>query len=141
MSREAPHARSGFPILRPMPLRWADIDRYGHANNVTYLAWFDTAVNDMYIERGFLAASDPHFIVARTGCAFFREIGYADAVTIGLRVARLGRTSVTYDLAAFANDEPEARAQGEYVHVLIEHGGKNPTPIEGRLRETLEMLR
>ena len=141
MSRETPHERASFPLLRPMPLRWADIDRYGHANNVVYLAWFDTAVNDTYIDHGFLATSDPHFIVARTGCTFFREVGYADRVEIGLRVARLGGTSVTYDLAVFANDEPTARAQGQYVHVLIAKETGRPTEIAGRLRTTLEGLR
>ena len=127
-------------MLRPMPLRWADIDRYGHANNVVYLAWFDTAVNDTYLANGFLADTDPHFIVARTGCAFFREVGYADRIEIGLRVARLGGSSVTYDLAVFANEEPDARAQGQYVHVLIAKSDGRPTPIEGRLRQMLEGL-
>ena len=121
-----------------MPLRWADIDRYGHANNVAYLSWFDTAVNDFYAEHGYLASTDPHFVVAETGCTFHREVVFGDRIAIGLRAGRIGRSSVTYDLAVFANDEVEARAQGAYVHVLISDETKAPAPIEGALRELLE---
>ena len=115
-----------------MPLRWADIDRYGHANNVAYLSWFDTAVNDFYAEHGFLASTDPHFVVAETGCTFHREVRFSDAIGIGVRAARIGRSSVTYDLAVFANEEPFARAQGRYVHVLVADAG-GTVPIEGEL--------
>ena len=138
--REAPLARAGFRTLRPMPLRWDDIDRYGHANNVAYLAWFDTAVNDLYAEAGFLAQTDPHFLVAETGCRFFREVLFSDAVRIGVRVRRIGRSSVTYDLAVFVADEPTARAQGRYVHVLVSDGDGRPVPIEGALRAFLQAL-
>ena len=120
-----------------MPIRWADIDRYGHANNVAYLSWFDTAVNDLYAEHGFLASTDPHFVVAETGCAFFREVRFDDAIGIGVRAARIGRSSVSYDLAVFASDEPTARAQGRYVHVLVSDAGET-APIEGALRALLE---
>ena len=137
--RERPHARSGFRTFRPMPLRWSDIDRYGHANNVAYLAWFDTAVNDAYAEAGFLADTDPHFVVAETGCAFHREVTFEDAIAIGIRPARIGRSSVTYDLAVFAGAESHARAQGRYVHVLVSDAGST-VPIEGKLRAFLEAL-
>ena len=141
MSAPEPFARAGFRVLRPMPLRWSDIDRYGHANNVAFLAWFDTAVNDFYAEAGHLASTDPHFVVAETGCAFHREVTFEDRIAIGLRAARIGRASVTYDLAVFAGDEPTARAQGRYVHVLVSDADKRPVPIEGALRELLESTR
>ena len=138
MSRAEPFERAGFRVLRPMPLRWSDIDRYGHANNVAYLSWFDTAVNDLYAEAGFLASTDPHFIVAETGCTFFREVTFSDRIAIGIRAARIGRSSVTYDLAVFAEGEPTARAQGRYVHVLVSGATGRPVAIEGHLRGLLD---
>ena len=138
MSREAPFRRDGFAIEHPIAMRWADIDRYGHVNNVSYLAWFDTVVNDNYLAHGFLRAEQPYFIVARTGCTFFREVRYGDRIGVGQRVARLGGSSVTYDLAVFANDERAARAQGQYVHVLVDRDRGTPIPIEGPLRAMLE---
>ena len=121
-----------------MPLRWSDIDRYGHANNVAYLGWFDTAVNDLYAEAGFLADADPHFVVGETGCTFHREVTFDVAIEIGVRPARIGRSSVAYDLAVFAAGESHARAQGRYVHILV--SGGRPVPIEGRLRAHLDAL-
>ena len=139
VSRAEPLPRAHFRTLRPMPLRWGDIDRYGHANNVAYLAWFDTAVNDAYAEAGFLANTDPHFVVAETGCAFFREVTFDDPITIGVRPTRIGRSSITYDLAVFVGEESHARAQGRYVHVLVSDAGAT-VPIEGALRAFLEAL-
>ena len=140
MSRPTPFERSGFRLFRPVPLRWADIDRYGHANNVAYLSWFDTAVNDWYAEQGWLANTDPHFIVAQTGCTFFREVTFSDEIAVAIRAKRIGRTSVTYDLAVFVGDEPTARAQGEYVHVLVSDQTKLSVPITGRIRDVLASL-
>ena len=139
--RPKPHLRSGYRLLRPLPLRWADIDRYGHANNVAYLSWFDTAVNDWYAEEGFPPGGDPRFVVAETGCAFFREIVFSDRIEIGIRSVRIGRSAVTYDMAVFAAGEPEARAQGRYVHVLVAGRKGSAVPIEGRRREMLEATR
>ena len=140
LSRPNPFERSGFNLFRPIPLRWADIDRYGHANNVAYLSWFDTAVNDWYAEQGWLANTNPHFIVAQTGCTFFREVTFSDEIAVAIRAKRIGRTSVTYDLAVFVGDEPTARAQGEYVHVLVSDQTKLSVPITGRIRDVLASL-
>ena len=131
-------SRSGFGVLWPIPMRWTDIDRYGHANNVAVLSWFDTAVNDWYAANGHAPGADPHFVVAETGCRFRREILASDKVTVGIRVARLGRSSVAYDLAVFADRAgEEARAEGRYVHVLVSDAGGGPVPIEGPLRRIL----
>ena len=135
--RAPPHARAGFRTFHAVPLRWADIDRYGHANNVAYLSWFDTAVNAVYAERGILADA-PRFIVAETGCTFHREVRFGEAVSVGIRPARIGGSSVTYDLAAFVAEEAEARAQGRYVHVLV--GPDGPVPIDAARRAVLEAL-
>ena len=135
--RAPPFARAGFRTFHPVPLRWADIDRYGHANNVAYLSWFDTAVNALYAEHGILT-DEPRFIVAETGCAFHREVRFGEEVAIGVRPTRIGSSSVTYDLAVFVGGEAEARAQGRYVHVLV--GPDGPVPIDARRREVLEAL-
>ena len=138
--RDTPRRRDAFPRVVAMPLRWADVDRYGHVNNVTYLAWFDTVVNDTHILNGFLRPGEPYFIVARTGCTYFAEVAYRDRIEVGLRVARLGTSSVTFELAVFGEGEVAARAQGEFVHVLVGPKGGRPIPIEGAMRDYLEAL-
>lgn len=41
-------------------------------------------------------------------------------VTAGLRVARLGTTSVRYDVGLFREDDDEAAAFGHFVHVCVD---------------------
>ena len=57
-----------------------------------------------------------------------------------LRVAKLGRSSVTYDIALGAFEEGPPAATGSFTHVFVDRESRRPTPIEGRLRDCLERL-
>ena len=150
MSRLEPSSRADYPVLRPLQVRWEDIDIYGHVNNVVYLSYFDTAVNGWYVEQGILEmGASPHvFLVAETGAQYFREIRFGETVRCGMRVERLGRSSVTYDLALFTDTDKEGDeasaplscARGRYVHVLVDEATRRPAPIEGAARAKLEGL-
>ena len=139
--RLEPSARADYPVHRALQVRWEDVDVYGHVNNVVYLSYFDTAVNGWYVDEGLLemGRSPLVFLVAETGAQFFREIRFGDPVSCGMRVLRLGRSSVTYDLALFTRDDA-AVARGRYVHVLVDERTRRPAAIEGRHREALETL-
>ena len=141
MSRLEPSNRADYPALRPLQVRWEDIDIYGHVNNVVHLSYFDTAVNGWYVDEGLLVMGESAhvFLVAETGAQYFREIRFGDAVACGMRVERLGRSSVTYDLALFRDGET-ACARVRYVHVLVDETTRRPAPIEGEMRQKLERL-
>ena len=138
--RLAPSRRADHPVLRKLDVRWADVDIYGHVNNVVYLSFFDTAVNGWYVDEGLLVpgSSERIFLVVETGAQYFREIRFGDRVVCGIRTVKLGRSSVTYDLALFRNDEDESCARGRYTHVLVRKTSRRPTAIDGRHREVLE---
>ncbi|MBA5775828.1 acyl-CoA thioesterase [Stappia sp. F7233] len=140
--RAEPFSRDAFRLFRPIPTRWMDNDTYGHVNNVTYLSYFDTAVNGWLIENGVLSltASEEVFLVVETTCSYFSEVTFPDLIHAGVRVARLGRSSVTYDIALFRNDDPQAAAQGRFVHVLVERDSRRPAAIEGARRTLLESI-
>ena len=138
MARLEPSSRADHPVHRPCQVRWGDVDVYGHVNNVVYLAYFDTAVNGWYVENGLLRPGDPVFLVAETGAQFTAEIRFGQAVVCGIAVERLGRTSVTYDLALFRDDEDTSCARGRYTHVLVDAQTRRPVPITGRCRDVLE---
>jgi acyl-CoA thioester hydrolase len=57
-----------------------------------------------------------------------------------VRVARLGSSSVQYELAVFREGEHEACAAGRFVHVFVERASNRPTPIPTRLRAALQAL-
>ncbi|EYB69676.1 thioesterase superfamily protein [Deinococcus phoenicis] len=143
MTRPTPDPRRAYPYHHPTPTRWADNDVYGHVNNVTYYAYFDTAVNAYLAARGALDVQAGAVIglVVETGCAFFAPAAFPERLGVGVRVAHLGRSSVRYELAVFREGEEAACAQGHFVHVYVDRETRRPVELPGVLRAALEGLR
>jgi acyl-CoA thioester hydrolase len=140
--RVQPLPRSHFPHFQAITTRWMDNDVYGHLNNVVHYSCFDTAVNRWLIEAGVL---DIHAgavigLVAQTQCHYFESLAFPQTVHAGLRVARLGRSSVTYELGLFADDAPLAAAVGRFVHVYVDRASRRPATLPASLRAALAPL-
>jgi acyl-CoA thioester hydrolase len=131
--------RASFAHFVPLTTRWADNDLYGHVNNVVYYAFFDTAVNRFLLERAGLdlAAGSVIAVVAETMCTFQKSIAFPDDVEVGLRVAKLGRSSVRWEIGVFRGGEDEASAQGYFVHVFVDRGSRRPVSIPDSMRAAL----
>jgi acyl-CoA thioester hydrolase len=138
--RPTPSSRSAFKTFRTITTRWMDNDPYGHMNNVVNYSLFDTAVNGWLIEEGALDIhhGDQIGLVVETGCCYFSELAFPDMVTAGIRVAKLGSSSVRYEIALFRNDEDQAAAEGFFVHVYVDRASRRPKPLNDRLRALLE---
>lgn len=134
--------RGDFADFYPLQTRWNDNDTYGHMNNVVHYALFDTAVNGWLIERGLLdPLTSPVFgLVVETGCRYFGEMQFPDRVTAGLRVAKLGRSSVRIELGLFRNYDDVASAEGFFVHVYVSRDDHRPAQIPDATRAALERL-
>lgn len=137
--RPKPPLRGDYKVFRIIPTRWMDNDVYGHMNNVVHYSLFDTAVNGWLIETGALDLrnGDQIGLVVETGCRYFAEMKFPDVVTAGLRIGRLGTTSVRYEIGLFANDDQEAAAEGFFVHVYVDRQSRRPKPLNDRLRSLL----
>ena len=137
-----PEPRSAWRAFRTISTRWMDNDVYGHVNNVVYYSWFDTAVNGWLIERGVL---DIHHgpvigLVVETQCNYFAPLAFPQTVEAGLRVARLGGSSVRYEVGLFAQGEPLTAARGHFIHVYVDRATRRPAPLPGPLRAALESM-
>ena len=134
--------RKDYAWWLELTTRWADNDVYGHINNVVYYAYFDTIANQYLIDvGGFDFATSPAVgYVVESGCRYFAPLKHPEPVHGGLRVARLGRSSVTYEIGLFGADD-EAAAEGFFVHVFVDREGERPTPIPAKIRDALERLR
>ena len=141
--REARLRRRDFPAFVPIATRWGDNDVYGHVNNVVYYAFFDTAVNRLLVEGGALdvATSDTVGLVVSNSCTFFESVAFPEVIEVGLRVERLGRSSVTYQLGVFRAGGEEAAAQGRFVHVYVTRADQRPVAIPEAVLRVLEGLR
>ncbi len=142
MPEQPKHLRRDYKHFQPITTRWHDNDIYGHVNNVVYYGFFDTAVNNYLIQQGGLDIQDGDIVgfVVSSACGYFASIAYPDLIEVGLRVARLGNSSVQYELGIFREGEQEACAAGRFVHVFVERTSNRPTAIPGRLRAALEAL-
>ncbi|MFC9892175.1 acyl-CoA thioesterase [Nocardia sp. NPDC127579] len=127
-----------------MPTRWADNDHYGHVNNVTYYSYFDTAVNAWLMQATGTDIRDlPALgVVAQTSCQYLGSISFPDQLRVGLRISRLGRSSITYDLAIFREtpDGLELAAKGVFVHVYVDSQTRKPIEIPEVIRTAAAAL-
>jgi acyl-CoA thioester hydrolase len=140
--RLPPSARDAYAHFTTIETRWSDNDAYRHVNNVVYYGFFDTAVNRHLIEAGVLDLEHSTAIglVVETGCRYFAPISFPDRVQVGLRVARVGRSSVRYELAVFRHDEPQAAAEGHFVHVYVDRTSHRPVPLPPALQVAIAPL-
>ncbi len=142
MTEQTTVSRGDFRHFMAIPTRWMDNDVYGHVNNVIYYSYFDTAVNHHLIEAGGLDMHrDPAFgVVAETGCRFLAELKFPDVIDAGLRVTRLGRSSVTYEIGLFRQGFEAPAALGSFVHVWVDRESRRPVPVPEKIRRALERL-
>ncbi|HEX7666707.1 MAG TPA: thioesterase family protein [Polyangiaceae bacterium] len=126
----------------PITSRWMDNDVYGHVNNVVYYSWFDTAANVYLIEKGGLDIAKAEIIgvVAESKCMYLTPISYPSMIEAGLRVDKLGNSSVTYGIGIFSGEPENAAAHGHFVHVFVDRKTMKPVPIPTRIRDALAAL-
>jgi len=142
MAGRSPPPREEYRWFQGVTSRWMDNDLYGHVNNAHYYSFFDTVVNRYLVEAGGL---DIHggpvlgWIVA-SSCEYFAPVAYPDPLEVGVRVDRLGSSSVHYGVALFREGDAVARAAGTMIHVFVDRASSQPTPIPAALRRALQEL-
>jgi acyl-CoA thioester hydrolase len=140
--RAQPDTRSSYRHFLPIQTRWADNDVYGHVNNVVYYSWFDTVVNEYLIRSEALdiERSEVVGLVVETRCSYFSELAFPQAIDAGLRVARIGTSSVRYEIGLFAAGVDLASAQGHFIHVYVDRRSRKPAALPAPLRDALQRI-
>lgn len=134
--------RSDFPHFLAIPTRWKDNDVYGHVNNIDYYSFFDTVINAYLIREGGLDIHGGSAIgfAAETHCTFLKSIAFPEVVDAGLRVARLGNSSVRYEIGLFVQGDEAPAAEGWFVHVFVDRATRRSTPIPDSIRTALARI-
>jgi acyl-CoA thioester hydrolase len=135
-------SRSDYRAFRTIATRWMDNDAYGHVNNVVYYSWFDTVVNAWLVEAGLLDITGGATIglVVETGCQYHRSVAFPEAIEAGIRVARLGNSSVRWEVGIFTQGHDEPAATGFFVHVYVDRVSRRPAPLPATWRDRLAEL-
>ena len=142
MVKKTPSTRSDYSVFSTITTRWFDNDVYGHMNNTVHYQLFDTAVNGYLMEQGVLdfKSGPTVFLVVETGCKYFSELAFPDIISAGIRVKKLGSSSVTYEVGLFRGDVGEASAEGHFVHVNVDRETRQPVVINEAGRKKLSLL-
>ncbi len=142
MSRQSPGRRAAYRWFHDITTRWIDNDVFRHVNNVNYFAFFDTAVTYFEMSTGAIDLLDGpvYCVVAEVMCRYHNSIAWPDRVSVGIRAARIGGSSVRYEIGIFRNNDDTAAAEGYFVHVFVERGSQRPVPIPASARRILETI-
>ncbi len=142
MHAKEPETRARYPHFATIPTRWMDNDVYGHVNNVVYYAYFDTVINRYLIAEGGLdiARGAAIGLCVESRCTYRKAVAFPDDVDAGLRVAKLGRSSVTYEIGIFSHGEDHAAAEGSFVHVFVDRAARTSVAIPDAIRAALSRL-
>lgn len=134
--------RADFAKFFPIQTRWNDNDPYGHVNNVVYFEFFDTAINTNLIQCGLLDVnkSPAVALVVDNRCTYFASVSFPDLVHVGIRVKRIGGSSVTYEVGIFKNDDDVAAALGTFVHVYVDRASGKSIAVPPDVRTALSAL-
>lgn len=136
-------SRAEYRYFLEIPTRWMDNDVYRHVNNVTYYSWFDTVIARFLLGSGAINLTDSPVVgvVVETLCRYHAPIAFPETVTAGLRVERLGNTSIRYGVGIFREGEETASADGHFVHVFVDRATQmRPTPLPDALRAAAATL-
>jgi len=135
-----PNSLAEFPARFTVPVQWGDQDAFGHINNVVYVRWFESA-RIAYLEQSgldpLLLQHDLGPILANVSCNYRRQLLYPDTVTIGARITRLGRTSLTMQHAVLSHGQQAIVADGESIVVTFNYQTQQSVEIPANVREVI----
>ncbi|KAF2453246.1 HotDog domain-containing protein [Lineolata rhizophorae] len=125
--------------------RWSDNDMYDHMNNSVYYYLFDSIVNTYLVQRCGLdpPSSNQIGLVVHSHCDYIAPISFPSVVNVALRVNKIGKSSVTYEIGVFERGDDAVKAVGSFVHVFVERESRKPARrgMGDTLREGLERIK
>ena len=149
------------PLDVPVPVRWTDLDAYGHVNNAAMVRLLEEARIAAFWQPApdqlALGAQQPPAalpvsgagtedtdiatVIASQRIEYVRQLGHRrDGVVVRLWLSRIGGASLTADYLVLTRDDPECRApyaRARTVMVLVDAETGSPVRLEQEARESL----
>ncbi|SHP76905.1 Probable 4-hydroxybenzoyl-CoA thioesterase [Mycobacteroides abscessus subsp. bolletii] len=124
-------AREDFSFLHPLRVRWAEVDMQGVVFNAHYLAYFDVALTEYWEALTGARKADgdgvfEHLYVVKSVIDYHASARFDDVVDTGVRIARLGRASMTCHFEIHRTGEHLITGETVYVHAV--DGSSVPFP-------------
>ena len=135
--------KEGYPYFHPHRVRYSEIDLQGIVYNSRYLDYFDAAITEYMRHCGFNYVTDARntgkdFHLVKASVEFLKPVPYDEEIEIGVRVGRIGRSSLCWELGLFKKESEEVSTTGEiiWVYTNIENHQSEPIPEERKKQLT-----
>ena len=140
--RQNPTNRSDYNYFSKISTRWNDNDIYGHLNNVIYYELFDTAVNKWLIKNNLVDIKNGNNIglIVQSGCNYFSSFEYPEDIDAGIRVTKIGNSSVRYEVGLFKSNDDLASADGFFIHVYVDRVSNKPINLDYEFKKKLDTI-
>ena len=137
-----PHKKIEYPCFYKLKTRWKDNDVYGHINNVIYYELFDTAVNKWLIKNNLVDIKNGNNIglIVQSGCNYFSSFEYPEDIDAGIRVTKIGNSSVRYEVGLFKSNDDLASADGFFIHVYVDRVSNKPVTLDYEFKKKLDTI-
>ncbi|KAH8586263.1 thioesterase family protein [Bisporella sp. PMI_857] len=136
--------RLDYPYHLDYRTRWCDNDMYDHMNKSVYGFLVDSVIYAYLIEHCNFhpPTAEMYGVAVDAHTDFFSSIAYPSIAEVGLRVNKLGKSSVAYEVGVFERGHDEVKVVAECVHVFVERSTGRPSQsgISQILRKGLEEL-
>lgn len=134
--------RDLFSFFHPFRVRYSEIDGQGVVFNAHYLTFYDTAITEYFRALGYDQYADAKktgmdFHVVKSVVEYKSSIRFDAEIEVGARVARIGSSSMTFELAIFLKDSADLMATGEVVWVNTDQSTHRPVPITAEVRNLI----
>jgi acyl-CoA thioester hydrolase len=114
-----------------IPIRWGDMDAFGHVNNTLYFRYFEEARFKWMLEKGIPMDGDSHPVVVTIGCTFFRPLFHPDTLRIDIDIAEPGRSSFMATYKVYSSQDPvnpSSEGYSKIVWIAKDTGKSVPLP-------------
>lgn len=112
---------------------FSDTDAQGVVYYGRYNPYFDLARVEYLRSLDLLRTGE--FVMRANDVEYFAPARFDDELEVHIRVSRIGRTSMTYEFAAFKVPDGTLLVTAHQTLVLVDPQGRRPIPIPDEYRE------
>ena len=137
--------RENFRFFFPFRVRYSEVDGQNVVFNAHYLTYYDTAITEYFRAIGHDLASEvkttgADFHVVRSLVEYKAPLVFDQEIDVGVRVGRIGNSSLRFDLGIFGKGEERLYATGEIVWVYTDQTTHKSVPVSAHLRDKIAAL-
>jgi acyl-CoA thioester hydrolase len=136
------HVARAVLVLYPLRVRYSEVDCQGVVFNANYLMYFDTTITEYFRALGYDQPADAKktgvdFHVVKSLIEYKAPVRFDEEIDVGARVARIGNSSLSFELAIFLKGGTDALVTGEIVWVYTNQETHRPVPIPAWIRDLI----